>query len=191
MEFQFMDNNKRRMKLLVILIFSFIEGYAQTGDFYNNQITTHQGQVFSLGQFKGKKILIIVLPVSETVSNSSILSVLDSFNSQYENQIIIIGIPSIDEGYTSDSSAVINNWYQKIGGNGIIYSNGLNSKKTNANQDQIFAWLSHASMNGHFDQDIEGPGQTYLISESGQLYGVISSSVSLTTRILKKMCQVK
>jgi glutathione peroxidase-family protein len=178
------------MKLFIFLSFSFFQGFAQNTSIYNAQVSTVQGQTHALGEFKGKKILIVVLPVSQTAVNASMLSVLDSFSSQYASQVAIIGVPSIDEGYTGDSAAVLNNWYKQLAGTNIILCNGLNTGKTNTQQDPVFAWLTHASQNGHFDQDVDGAGEIFFMNESGALYGIISSSATVNTRILKKMCQL-
>jgi len=178
------------MRLLVLcFLFGFFQGFSQNNNIYSNQITTQDGQVYNMAQFKGRKIIVVILPKSRSLADSLTVLSLDSFSRQNAGQVYVIGVVPIVSSSVGDSASVLNNWYKKIFGNNLIITNSGNLQKSSTHQDQVFTWLTHAASNGHFDQDITGPGQVYFINESGQLYGMISSDTKYTNRILNKMIQ--
>lgn len=179
--------NEYNMKLFILLTLVCTQAYSQNSSIYNNQFTTLDNRSHTLAEFKGKRIMIVVLPTSKSTADSAILSIINLFGSQNADNVTIIGIPSIEDGYATAIAANFNGWYQKLLGPNIIITAGMNSRKSGAQQHPVLAWLTHAVKNGHFDQDIAGPGQIYFINETGQLYGEVSPAVSITTKILNKI----
>ena len=134
--------------------------------------------------------MLVILQVNKTDSNLKILSSIDSFATAFQSRIAVVGIPTFEYGYNDDSLVALTDWYRKFGGKNLIVSKGLISGKTNKSQSQLFAWLTNASLNGHFDQEIDGPGEVFFIDESGQLYGIISATAFLNGKIFKKMAHI-
>lgn len=176
------------MKSLILLAICISSSMTMSVDgFYSFSVTTLDGQTVSMSTLQGKKAMLVVLPVTSTTSDSLYLSTLDSLSRAYESQVTMIGFPSFEDGYSADSLSSLTIWYRSIIGNQFVISRGIYTRKASAGQDSIFAWLTHASSNGHFDQDVDGPGQTYFINENGQLYTMIAPGIPLTNRIMQKL----
>jgi glutathione peroxidase-family protein len=179
------------MRLFIFFTFCFLQGFSQDSVVYRTQITTADNQSHSLAEFRGRKIILVILPVTRNAADSVKLSVLNSFGLLNRQRLVVIGIPTVEDGYKTDSAMLLNTWYTKLAGAGIYISKGLNSRKASANQDPLFQWLTNVSSNGHFDDDATGPGQVFFIDEYGRLYGEISSSAPLTEKLLNKMTQTQ
>src|ERR1700741_4871966 len=77
------------------------------GDIYSVHFRTIDNEDRSMEEFRGKKIMIIILPVTQTVRNSALLRSLVSASENYADKISLIGILSFEQGYNMvDSNRV-------------------------------------------------------------------------------------
>jgi len=161
----------------------FLAAFVSVNNFYSYSVTTWDGKDISLDQYRGKKVLLVVLPASKTTQDSILLVAMDSLVTF--DTIAIIGIPSYEDGFQDDSLESLTTWYKSLAGDSIVITQGMNTRKTSPYQSDLFAWLTSKDLNGHFDQDVMGAGTKYLINEAGELYGVGSSESLLTDDFIK------
>jgi hypothetical protein len=60
----------------------------------------------------------------------------------------------------------------------IIGVTGLGKKAHGQNQHSLLNWLTHEKENKHFDMDLSGVGEMYLISEAETLYSVFGKGTN-------------
>jgi len=172
------------MKTIIACVgFIFLAAFVSLNNFYSYSLTTSEGKDISLDQYQGKKVVVVVLPVSKTTQDSLLLIAMDSLATF--DPITIIGIPSYEDGFQDDSLESLTTWYRSLAGDSVVITQGMNTRKTSPYQSDLFAWLTSKDLNGHFDQDVMGAGTKYLINETGELYGVGSSESLLTEDFVK------
>ena len=172
------------MKISIILTaFILCTAFAFVNNLYNYSITTTDGNDISLDQFQGKKVLIVVLPVTKSAEDSTLLISMSSV-ATYDS-VVVIGIPSYEDGFQDDSLQTLTTWYRSLAGDSVVITQGMNTRKASPYQSDLFAWLTSKDLNGHFDQDVIGAGSKYLINETGDLYGVASPDALLTEDLIK------
>jgi glutathione peroxidase len=162
--------------MLKIILFSLLSfsTLLPVESIYNYSVTSIEGINKPLSDYQGKKMLIITLPVQENISNDSLLHSLDSIRAIYSDSLVIIGVPSYEDGYTPSIKNSLNQWYRSILGQDIIITDGLYTRKTSGNQQHpLFQWLTDKNKNGHFDKDVEGSRQKFFVWTDGDLMGVL------------------
>lgn len=167
---------------LIFFCTSFTGGF----DF---SITTLAGIDKPLGTYSGKRLMIAVLPVNHTASDSAFLINLDTLSKKYQDSITMIGIPSFEDGYSPDSLVSLTAWYGSMLDSTFITAKGMYTKKTSTSQNDLFSWLTHSNKNGHFDDDVVGPGQIFFIGADGNLYALITPDVQLNEDLLLQLLQ--
>src|SRR5687768_1748346 len=70
---------------------------------YEINFKTVDGVKVSMRQLQGKKIMIILLPVDQ--KDSSYMSQLKNFYAKHKNEVAIIGVLSIEQGYKDENKA--------------------------------------------------------------------------------------
>ena len=60
-------------------------------------------------------------------------------------------------------------------------------KKQDKEHHILLKWLTSKSMNGHFDEDVEGDSQMFIISETGILYAVVKQKISPTGKMMMEI----
>ena len=157
---------------------------------YTIHITTIDGQDKSMADFQGKKILIVVLPVTKTANDSAFLKTVDSVSRNYSNQISIIGVPSVEDGYKNTDLNSLKQYYRSILSDKVTLTEGMYTRKEpGAMQHELFSWLTHKEKNIHFDDNVTGAGQKFFISEDGELFGVSGPEGRLTRRLMDRIVQ--
>jgi len=145
--------------------------------------------VHMLTEFQGKKILVVELPVIISDDNAAFLGRLDSVSRAYQDQLVVIGVLSYDDGYTDSAAQSLQDWYHSIMGTQILITTGIYTHRDAVDQQPLFFWLTHMDQNGHFDEDVGGINQKYFISETGDLFGVIGPETGLTDRLMQRIMQ--
>lgn len=158
-------------------------------DLYSIHITTMAGTNKPLSDFEGKKILVVVLPVTKTADDSVFLRKIDSVSIAYASELSVIGAPSFEDGYELSNFEDLQTYYQSLLGSQVILAQGMYTRKASSQQHALFSWLTHKEENVHFDSDVQGARHKFFISEQGKLYGVLSPETPLTTRVMEKMMQ--
>lgn len=174
------------MRLLLISILSlFISDSYSQQSVYGFTITTIAGTQHTMQEYQGERIWIVILPATQSTADSAFLSRIDSISIAWKGQFKTIAVPSIEEGYYSDSSNTLSQWYQAALDTSIIISQALYThSSSDAQQDSFFSWLTHARQNSHFDFEVNGPGTMFFINEQGTLYSVFGTEARWSNKIL-------
>lgn len=179
------------MSKLILLISSlFLTGSTITESIYIHAVVTIEGENKTLSSYQGKKMLIVTLPVIQNTSNDSLLHSLDSIQSVYSSTLKIIGVPSYEDGYSPTIKENLKQWYRSILDNSIIITEGLYTRKTSGPlQHSLFKWLTDKSKNGHFDNDVEGPRQKFVVWTDGKLIGVVGPQLRISSNTMNNLLQ--
>lgn len=175
------------MKKIYLLLLAPLLSFAPLEVFLDFEYITIDGAVKQMNEFEGKRIMVIVLPVSQTENDLQLLKLLDSFSIKYSSKYTMIGIPSIEDGYSQEEAESLKTWYKSTLHNQFIITTGMYTKKASPEQDALFRWLTNKNENIHFDEEVEGPGEKYFINEQGELYGVYSPGAVLNDELLNAM----
>ena len=114
--------------------------------FYDLQITLNNGKVFSFSTLKNKKVLLV-----NTASDCGYTKQYDglqALHEKYKNQLFIIGFPANDFGKQEKEGDDTIAEFCKINF-GVSFP--LAKKSTvikNANQNEVYQWLTHEDKNG-------------------------------------------
>lgn len=167
----------------LLLLFAFTTA---TGVF-DFSITTPEGEDVLLNTYQGKKLVIVVLPVTHTAADSGLLRLLDTLSINYADSVTLIGIPSYEDGYADDSLGSLMTWYRSLLGNQFVIAQGMNTRKNSAYQTPLFSYLTHADENGYFDDDVYGAGEKFFIGTSGSLSGISTPDADFDSKIFLDM----
>lgn len=155
------------MKLLLLCLLRILLQVPAESTFYNIKFETLNGAVMKTSDFSGKKVIIAVL--SANAKGVSMVRFLDSLQN-YSQPLAIVVIP------TGDFNGNISNKdIKKLAKDlDLIITKPLKVKKANGSlQHPLFVWLTQAKENSHFDGDVNGEGQVFVINEKGTLYSVL------------------
>ena len=174
------------MKYLLGLIICFVLlSFQQPGGIYGLTLTSIDGNKIELSQYKGKKLLFMLLPLSSQDTTASIEDIA-RLQTKYQGSLVIIGIPSEEAGYQTQDSATFKNIYNDAGTN-IIITEGMKVKK-GAGQSPLLQWLTSKDKNHHFDQDVQQEvGSKFFVDEAGELYAVMGPQLKLTSTLTDKI----
>lgn len=177
-------------RLILILSFFLFTSMICVEGVYNYSIKTIEGQTKNLSDYQGKKILIITLPVQQTSSNDSLLNALNSLRTFHSNSVVIIAVPSYEDGYTPAVKNSLKQWYRSILSMEIIVTEGYITRKASGTiQHPLFKWLTDKNRNDHFDRDITGPGNKFIVSATGELIGVLGVQTGLRSNTINNLLQ--
>lgn len=151
---------------------------------YDISLKSIDGNTLTLSQYKGKKLLFLVVPHS---SGDTTLTVKDIAELQikYNNSLVIIGVPSEEAGYDSSDSAELKDLYETAGAPLMILE-GMKVRK-GAGQSFLFQWLTSKDLNHHFDRDVQGVGSKFFVDEEGHLYAVMGPNLTLTNPLMDRI----
>lgn len=153
---------------------------------YHIALSDIDASSIDLGSFRGRKILIVVLPLSAQDTSVTVAE-LGAVQSRYGDSLIIIGVPAEEFGYTSSLAQLVKELYAAQP-SGFIIAGGMKVKKTSASgQSPLFQWLTDRHRNRYFDRDVKGTGDKFFIDENGELYAVVGSQVKLSGPLAAKM----
>jgi glutathione peroxidase len=145
-----------------------------SNSFYEINFETLDGNIINTTSCQGKKTIITV--VSANAAASDLITYLDSVQ-QANTNIQVIAVPTADFGGNINLPDLItlkNN-------SSIIITKPFKVKKTNGEQQHpLFAWLTKSSENNHFDMEVEGEGQLFIVSGLGTLYSVLPKNTPRT-----------
>jgi glutathione peroxidase-family protein len=175
--------------ILTLLFFLLLVTSIQAQSVYTFNCKVSDSIAQLIKGFPGKKVLIVVLPVTQTSKDNSMLKQLDSISRVHPYDLKVIGVPSVEDGADMNYSTSLNHFYRGILNDNISITNYVNTRKTSTNQDKLFAWLTHAAQNRHFDSDVKNVWTMFILDEKGELKGVLGTSTHLPLRILNRLLQ--
>lgn len=152
-------------------------------------LTTIMGDSLKLSGCYGSKAMFVVLPVTQNADDSAYVLKLDTLCNLYAGRLKVVGIFSYEDGYADSLLPQLQQWYAGLTGPNLTILQGMYTHKTSEQQHPLFSWLTHADLNLHFDNDIDGPRQTFYINEAGDLYCVNSATAPLTVKLVQLLTQ--
>ena len=177
-------------KLILIISCFFLTGMATTESIYTHSVTSIEGDNKPLSAYQDKKILIITLPTVQNASNDSLLHSMDSLRAANAGALIIIAVPSYEDGFTPAIKNTLKAWYRSILSQDIIVTDGLYTRKTSGSQQHpLFKFLTDKEKNGHFDQDVLEPRNKFFIWTNGELTGVLGAPTKLGGSAMSSLLQ--
>jgi glutathione peroxidase len=177
-------------KLIVIAASFFLLSWGSTESIYTHSVTTIEGVNKPLTAYQGKKMLIITLPMEQNNYNDSLLHALDSMNTAYNGSLTIIAVPSYEDGYNTSIKESLKQWYRSILSNQVIVTEGMYTRKSSGSQQHaLFKWLTDKTRNGHFEKDVSGPRNKFVVWTDGGLIGVLGEQTRIGGSTLNSLLQ--
>jgi len=163
-----------------LMAFTFI------GLFYDLPLATIDGQTVDLRRLEGKRVLIILLPLTIDDSLSITPGQIAALANTYRDSLTIIGVPGEEAGYTDAVKERVRALYANEPANFIFASGMKVSKSSGQGQSPLFQWLTDISKNGFFDRDAGVTGQKFFVNRYGHLYAVMGPHVKLSNPIITR-----
>ncbi len=152
-----------------------IKNEKPTSDFLNLKITLNDGSMLPLDSFKGKKILIV-----NTASDCGFTGQYDQLEKLYQkhkDRLIVIGFPTNEFGNQEKGNDASIASFCKIN-YGVQFPIAIKGEVLKSdNQQDVYNWLTHKSINGWNDQVPTWNFCKYLINEQGVLVDFFNSSI--------------
>lgn len=147
----------------------------QSSNVYANTLTDESNGQHNFQGFQGKNLVLFILPSQHNDAGNRLLKRIDSIAKANKGKLKIIAVPSFEDGYAEDSAHTLMKWYKNALDNSILLSKPVYThiKSGSGKQDKLFNWLTHSTSNGHFDNEVTGPGTMFLIDKQGKLTGVL------------------
>ena len=176
---------KKTPSLIICLLFVF-SGWGQS--VYQYSIKTIEGTIVPIASYQGKKILIITLPMSVESTAITMLRSLDSLSASYTGTLQVIGFPASEDGYPQNNIDSLYTWYRSILGPLVVISKVVYShKKSGIQQDALFKWLTNKNLNGHFNSDVSGIFNEFILWTDGQLIAAMKPGLVVNMAAVKEI----
>lgn len=171
--------------LFICSFFAASKIKAQSGFDTSVTITDITDTIRPLSVFAGTRVMVVILPVTQTADDSAYVIKLDSICDMYAGRLKVLGVLSYEDGYSDSAGATIKSWYAAIKSSNLIITTGIYTHKSSTGQHDFFGWLTHADQNVHFDDEVSGVGEKFFIDERGALFSVYGPEVGLSTRLVQ------
>ena len=154
--------------------------------FYSLSILMNDGSTFHFDSLKGKKVLLV-----NTASHCGYTKQYDGLEAlyqKYKDKLVIIAFPANDFGAQEPGSdSTIAEFCKK--NYGVRFPIAMKSSvKKGKEQNEVFKWLSDATLNGWNTQDPTWNFGKYLVDENGKLLNYYSSGVDpMDDKILNEL----
>ena len=153
---------------------------------YSLNIKTLDGDTISLGQYKGKKILLVNIATHSPYAGIQ-LSELEKFYQNHKDSIVVIGFPSNSFGNEPSTNqelqATLKETYH------CSFPIVEKADVTGSNAHAVYQWLQSAKQNGITDAAIKDDFQKFLIGKDGTLAGLFSSKTSVLGKTVETAIQ--
>lgn len=176
------------LKLIKIIGCFFLLGAAYIESIYSYTIGSLEGNSISLSSYQGKKMLIMTIPTVKDSVNDSLLVEINGLALSHADSVKVIAVPSYEDGYTVERNNELKLWYRSILNPDIIVTEGMYTRKTSGTQQSpLFKWLTDKDKNGHFDQDVFGPMQKFVVWTDGGLSAVMGAPTKLNGAVMNNV----
>jgi glutathione peroxidase-family protein len=170
------------MKLLFLYLSMFLLNTLPVSSFYDIKFEDLGGNIIRTNAYQGKKVVVVV--VSANAAGVSLVRFLDSIQKANASvQVIAIPTNDFDGSVTMQD---LKNFKKNIS---IVIAKPLKVRKANTTlQHPLFVWLTQAKENKHFDIDVTGEGQLFVVSAKGTLYSVLpkDTPLALTAKVINQ-----
>lgn len=161
------------MKLFLLYLSTVFLNTSAGVSFYNIKFESLDGTIIKTSSYQGKKVVVTV--VSANAAGVSLVRFLDSIQ-KVNASVQVVAIPTND----FDESISVQDLKDLKKNISIVVAKPLKVKKGNGTlQHPLFTWLTQAKENLHFDLDVTGEGQVFVISAKGTLYSVLPKDVPM------------
>src|SRR4051812_23823936 len=109
---------------LIAISISFF-GFRLFSDIYSYSFNTIDGEQKSISLYQGKKILILVLPSIIRNGDTSYLHLVGEAGAMHKQNLVIIAVPSIEDGYTASGAGITKQWYKKHTGENMVIASPM------------------------------------------------------------------
>jgi len=168
--------------LFSILGFSFFPAETRL---YEIQFKSLDKARIDMSAYKGKKVIIVAF--NAVNPDYTQLRSLDTIYQRHKNHVVIIAIPIEEFGKAMPDKNLINLLRDTMNVNYPIAAVSKAHKKQDKEHHPLLQWLTNKSMNGHFDEDVEGNGQMFIINETGILYAVVKQKILPTGKMMMEI----
>jgi len=138
-------------------------------------IARPDGSQLNMATFVDHKVMVLTFDAANP--DKAMLLKADSVQ-KADTSAFIVGVPAADfTGYAADSA--LSSMHDSLALSFLFTKAVLVTRAGGDGQEALFKWLTAVTLNQHFDRDVEAPGQMFLISEQGVLYGVLTKDATL------------
>jgi glutathione peroxidase len=154
---------------------------------YDLELELNNGTKVRMDQFKGKKILLV--NTASDCGYTGQYEALEQLHKQYGSKLVVIGFPANDfkDQEKKDDAAIAEFCKINYGVSFILAKKSSVIK--GAEQNPLFAWLSHAEQNGWCNQQPVWNFSKYLVNETGVLTHFFAQTVSPLDAVLTDQIQ--
>ncbi len=139
--------------------------------FYTLQFQDSNGTTQSMGQYQGKKVLLVNIATGSARAGQ--LAQLQQLQQLYADSLVVIAFPSNSFGHEPLSDSAIGQYCQD---HGYTFKLAAKQPVTGQGMQSIYHWLATQSENGMMAQPVLADYQKFLINGSGMLVGVFSAA---------------
>ena len=164
-------------KLLLLLLLAF----TGTSSIYDVQVTGSDGQPVNLGDYSGKKILLV-----NTASSSEFTSQyasLEQLYQLYKDSLVIIAFPS--NSFNHDTAGIDSIKSFIASQYNVHFLIAAKNDVKGDSTSPVFQWLTHTENNGVMNVDIKNDFYKFLIDSSGHLVGAFDCSVDPMSDVIQ------
>jgi glutathione peroxidase len=148
---------------------------------YDFTINSIEGKKIKLSDFEGKP-MILVNTASECGFTSQYQQLQELYE-MYKGDLVVIGFPSNDfGGQEPGTDETIKTFCETR--YGVKFPLSTKIKIVGPDMHPLFKWLTNKTLNQVFDDEVKWNFYKFLISPSGQLEHVLSSSQDSSSEIL-------
>ncbi len=148
------------------------EGAESRESIYNYSVTGIDGSTINLGDFSGKKMLIV--NVASKCGFTPQYEGLEELHQLYGHELVIIGFPSNSFRQEYDSNEEIAEFCQR--NYGVTFPLTERVSVRGSDQHEVFQWLTDESLNGWNTTAPQWNFYKYIIDEDGELTHVFPSN---------------
>ncbi len=158
------------MNKLVALIFS---AFVFAG-IYTFSVPAIDGTSISLGNFQGKKILMV--NTASTSMYTPQYAQLEQLFQKYKDSLVVIAFPSNSFNHEPSNNAAIKNFIATNYNAHFLIA--AKADVTGQNQSPFYKWLTHFTQNGIADRQIKNDFDKFLFDGQGNLIGHFHPAVN-------------
>lgn len=164
----------------ISLSFTYLDG------FYSLLFRTVEGRTIDVSTFKGRKVMFVILPLSEQDTTVSIRE-LKELSKKHDTSLVIVGIGAEETGFKKGDGIKLKDIVAERS-NSFFITEGIKVKKAaKEGQAPLLQWLTNHNNNKHFDNDASGIGQKFFVDEEGDLYAVMGPEVKLSNPVIERI----
>lgn len=174
------------MKLILSLfLLCFLHTTGQVS-FYDLKVQTAYGGRFDLLQYKGQKVVVAAVNI-DNFKKKTALQFWDSLQAAHPKIAFVLipaddhdstvkggDTPVADSVATTEDSTILQDVKGRVSERMVLAEMGKTKKAQGDRQHPLMQWLTNVKLNKHFNLEVESDVQIYVISESGELYSVLT-----------------